>query len=69
MPRLPLTARASTEAHNTPLIVILLFLMCDLVSAGEKKARPLSHEGVAEVWLAWSDSAQAPGPLVNAPGF
>ena len=53
MSRLPL---GRPQVHRRQLVVVLL-LVCSVVLAAEKKARPLDRDDVAQVWLGWSDSA------------
>ena len=60
MPRLPLdrTVLSKKDTHSRRLtVVLLLFFLCGVVLSVEKRARPLDHEAVAQVWLGWSDSA------------
>jgi hypothetical protein len=60
MPRLPL-GRAVLAKINTSgrrlIVVLLLLILCSAVPAVGKRARPLDHEAVSQVWLGWSDSA------------
>lgn len=60
MPRLPLgrAVLAWIDTNGRRLIVVLLLLiLCGVVLAVGKRARPLDREAVAQVWLGWSDSA------------